>query len=54
MRGAFRRTISQRKSERPEVIHKQVVAAYGNVMKWQNVTKWCRELSDGRTDVHDE
>ena len=23
-------------------------------MNGQNVTKWCREFSDGRTDVHDE
>jgi len=23
-------------------------------MNWQNVTKWCREFSEGRTDVHDE
>jgi len=30
MRGAFRRTISQRKGERPAEIHKQIVAVYGN------------------------
>jgi transposase len=35
-------------------IHEQVVAVYGNVMNRQNVTKWCREFSKGRTDVHDE
>jgi transposase len=23
-------------------------------MNPQNVTKWCREFSEGRTDVHDE
>ena len=23
-------------------------------MNGQNVTKWCRELSEGRTNVHDE
>ena len=23
-------------------------------MNLQNVTKWCREFSEGRTDVHDE
>ena len=23
-------------------------------MNGQNVTKWCREFSEGRTDVHDE
>jgi len=54
MRGAFRHTISQRKSERLAEIHKQIVAVYGNVMNRQNVTKWCREFSEGRTDVHDE
>jgi len=42
------------KSERPAEIHKQIVAVYGNVMNQQNMTKWCREFSEGRTDVHDE
>jgi hypothetical protein len=42
------------KSERPAEIHKQILAVYGNVMNRQNVTKWCREFSEGRTDVHDE
>jgi hypothetical protein len=32
MQGAFRRTISQHKIERPEEIHKQIVAVYGKVM----------------------
>ena len=54
MRGAFRHKISQRKSERPVEIHKQTVAVYGNVMNLQNVTKWCSEFCEGRTDVHDE
>ena len=54
MRGAFRHTISQRNSERPSEINKQIVAVYGNVMNGQNVMKWCREFSEGRTDVHDE
>ena len=54
MRGAFRHAISQRKSELPEETHKQSFAVYGNVMNRQNVTKWCREFSEGRTDVHDE
>ena len=40
--------------ERPAEIHKQFVAVYGNVMNRQNVTKVCRELSEGRTDTHDE
>jgi transposase len=34
--------------------HKQIVAVYGDVMKQQNVTKWCGEFSKGRTDIHDE
>ena len=42
------------KGERPAEIHKQIVAVCGNVMNRQNVTKWCREFSEGRTDVHDE
>jgi len=42
------------KVERPAEIHKQIVAVYGNVMNRQNVTKWCGEFSEGRTDVHDE
>jgi len=42
------------KVERPEEIHKQIVAVCGNVVNRQNVTKWCREFSEGRTDVHDE
>jgi len=42
------------KCERSAEIHKQITAVYGNVMNWQNVTKWCREFSEGRTDVHDE
>jgi hypothetical protein len=42
------------KSEHPVEIHKQIVAVYDDVMNRQNVTKWCREFSEGRTDVHDE
>ena len=42
------------KGERPAEIHKQIVAVCGNVLSRQNVTKWCREFSEGRTDVHDE
>jgi len=42
------------KGERPAEIHKQIVAVYGKVMNRQNVTKWCREFSKARTDVHDE
>jgi hypothetical protein len=32
----------------------QIVAVYGNVMNRQNVTEWCREFSEGMTDVHGE
>ena len=42
------------KCERSAEIHKQIVAVYDNVMNRQNVTKGCREFSEGRTDVHDE
>jgi hypothetical protein len=42
------------KCERPAEIQKQIVAVYGDVMNWQNVTKWCCEFSEGTTDVHDE
>ena len=35
-------------------IHKQIIAVYGNVLNRQNMTKWCREFSEGRTDVHYE
>ena len=54
MRGAFRHTFLNAKGERPAEMHKQIVTAYCNVMNLQNVTKWCSEFSDGRTDVHDE
>jgi hypothetical protein len=40
------------KGERPTEIHKQIVSICGNVMNRQNVTKWCREFSEGRIDVH--
>ena len=40
--------------ERPAEIHKQIPAVYGKVMNGQNVTKWCREFSEGRFDVQDE
>jgi len=39
--------------ERPPEIYAQIVAVYGNVTNWQTVMKWCREFSEGRTDVHD-
>jgi transposase len=42
------------KFELPAEIHKKIVDAYSKIMNRQNVTKWCRELCDGRTDVHGE
>jgi len=42
------------KGERPADIHKHIVAVNGNVRNRQNVMKWCREFSEGRTYVHDE
>ena len=39
------------KGERPAEIHKQIVAVYGNVMNRQNVTKWCREFSEGSSTI---
>ena len=42
------------KGERPAAIHKQTVAVHGNILNLQNMTKWCSELSEGRTKVHDE
>ena len=42
------------KDKRPAEIYKQIVAVCDNVMNRQNVTKWYRELSEGRTDVQDE
>ena len=54
MRGAFRHMISQGQREHPAEIHKQIVDVYGYVMNQQNVTKWWRESSEGRTDVHDK
>ena len=42
------------KGERPAGIHKQIVDVYGNIMNRQNLMKWFREFSEGRTDVHDE
>jgi hypothetical protein len=35
------------KGERSAEIHKQIVAIYSKVMNRQNVTKWCREFSEG-------
>jgi hypothetical protein len=38
------------KGEHPAEVHKQIVAVCGDVMNWQNVTKWCHEFSEERTD----
>ena len=38
------------KGERPAEIHKQIIVVCGNVMNRQNVTKWCREFSEGKFD----
>jgi hypothetical protein len=36
-------------------IHRQLFSIYGeDVMKRQNVTKWCHEFEAGRSDVHYE
>jgi hypothetical protein len=51
MRGAFRHRFLNAKAERPAEIHEQIVTVYGNVMNRQNVTKWYRQSSKGRTDV---
>ncbi|GBL96299.1 hypothetical protein AVEN_238670-1 [Araneus ventricosus] len=42
------------KGESPEDIHLQIVSVYGNIRNRQNVTKWCRAFSEGRTDGHEE
>jgi hypothetical protein len=42
------------KCESAAEIYKQIVAIYGDVMNRQNVMKWCREFSEGRTNVHGE
>jgi hypothetical protein len=38
----------------PVETHKQIVAVDDDVMNQQNMMKWCREVSKGRTNVHDE
>ncbi|GFU14274.1 uncharacterized protein TNCV_3579411 [Trichonephila clavipes] len=42
------------KGQRPADIHKEIVSVYGNIMNRQNVRKWCRHFSEGRTNVHDK
>jgi len=39
----------------PIEIHRQLTNVYGDkCMSIQHVRKWCREFSEGRSDVHDE
>jgi hypothetical protein len=43
------------KGETAAEIHRLLVSVYGeDVMKRQNVAKWCREFEAGKSDVHDE
>ena len=42
------------KCQSPAEIHKKIFAVYSKFIYLQNVTKCCREFSEGRTDVHDE
>jgi hypothetical protein len=42
------------KGESPAEIHKKIVAVYDDTMNQQNVSKWCCEFSERRTDVCDE
>jgi len=42
------------KDERSAEIYKHIVAVYGDVMNRQNVTKWCREFSEGSSNDDDE
>jgi len=42
------------KRERPADNYILTVAVYGDVRNRKNVPKWCREFSEGRSDVHDE
>jgi len=54
MRGAFRYTISQRKSERPAEIHKQIVAVYGNVKNFHFFHHLKKHLAGKKFDDDDE
>jgi hypothetical protein len=53
MRGAIRISFLNEKDERLAEIHKQTVAVYCDVMNRQNVSKWSREFSEEKADVHD-
>ena len=54
MRGAFRHTISQRKSERPAEIHKQIVGVYGNVINRHLFLHPKKRLTGKKFDDDDE
>ncbi|KAJ8944495.1 hypothetical protein NQ318_011753 [Aromia moschata] len=43
------------KKLQPVEIHRQLSEIYGKTcISIQHVRKWCREFSEGRTDIHDE
>ncbi|KAL4118897.1 hypothetical protein QTP88_011778 [Uroleucon formosanum] len=43
------------RGETPAAIHRQLCTSYGSTsMSIKNVRKWCREFSNGRTNIHDE
>ncbi|KAJ8955157.1 hypothetical protein NQ318_009050 [Aromia moschata] len=43
------------KKLQPVEIHRQLSKIYGETcISIQHVCKWCREFSEGRTDIHDE
>lgn len=35
-------------------IYRQITAVYGDTITQQNVSKWCHEFSEGRTDIHND
>ncbi|GFX11095.1 hypothetical protein TNCV_4503101 [Trichonephila clavipes] len=54
MRNALRHTFSSCKRSAASGYSQRNFSVYVNIMTRQNVTKWGRHLSEGRTDVHDE
>jgi len=43
------------RGETPAAIHRQLCTSYGSTsMSIKNVRMWCREFSNGRTNIHDE
>jgi hypothetical protein len=53
LRGACGSYGFSSQGERPVEIHKQI-GAVCDIMYWQNMTKLCCELCEGRIDVHNE